>query len=274
MISEINPLALGRRRFRFKDLSSGEFLNETTPECKKQLRQTDTCLKKVLLISSDVEVPRTEGQLNETYCNNLNTTLKCLGGYSKCLTRVPRIMYNFVYLSLKRQLLEICSSNAVRSREFDLTKKIRIYFSLFTELILHANCFQNETDKKVLRDVSSRGTLTAVFVLQNVPPSHVIQWGCCGFFKMFEDGKRSIDNLCTKRTGSNTGKWIMDLVMKSAADLLEIGCLRYSSVKSCRQNLPGAIETFEALTGGDIPDQKYSPVIPLIEISRKLAGGF
>lgn len=91
---------------------------------------------------------------------------------------------------------------------------------------------------------------------------------------MFEDGKKSIDNLCTTRTGPNTGKWIMDLVMKSAADLLEIGCVRYSSVSSCRRNLPGAIETFEALTAGDVPEQKYSPVIPLIEIARKLGGNF
>lgn len=91
---------------------------------------------------------------------------------------------------------------------------------------------------------------------------------------MFEDGKRAIDHLCTRRTGPGTGKWIMDLVMKSAADLLEIGCLRYSSVSSCRIHLPAAIHTFEALTAGDIPDQKFSPVIPLIEISRKLAGEF
>lgn len=113
-----------------------------------------------------------------------------------------------------------------------------------------------------------------MYVLQNVPADQVIQWGCCGFFKMFEDGKKSIDKLCAKRTGPDTGKWIMNLVMKSAADLLELGCLRYSSVKSCKQHLPQAIETFEALTGGEIPDQKYSPVIPLIEIARKLGSGF
>ena len=71
----------------------------------------------------------------------------------------------------------------------------------------------------------------------------------------------------------------MSFMRTAASDLLDIGCRRYNSMQSCISNLPEAMQVFDQLmmmasdagNGSRIITQKYSPVIPLIEISRRIA---
>lgn len=95
--------------------------------------------------------------------------------------------------------------------------------------------------------------------------------GCCGFQKMFEDGRRQLDGLCWNRTGNQTGEFVMNFMRSAASDLLDMGCRRYSSMDMCNKNLPEAMAVYNELTASDVPPQKYSPIIPLVEISRRMA---
>ena len=88
---------------------------------------------------------------------------------------------------------------------------------------------------------------------------------------MFHEGRKRVDQLCWNRTGNQTGEFVMNFMKSAAADLLDIGCRKYSSMDQCNNNLPEAMRVFEELTSSEIPMQKYSPIIPLVEISRRMS---
>lgn len=88
---------------------------------------------------------------------------------------------------------------------------------------------------------------------------------------MFDEGRRQLDTLCSNRTGNQTGEFVMNFMKNAASDLLDIGCRRYNTIDLCTKNLPQAMMVFTELHAGHVPPQKYSPIIPLVEISRRMA---
>lgn len=234
--------------------SSEQLLNSSSPECERQLDQTDSCMRTVLLVNGNIKSPTTFDELDSIYCKNLTGILRCLGGYSKCLHRVPRIIYNFVYLHIKRTLEQVCKNTIFRS-----------------EIIFHSRCFAETKELNVVKRIVDQGTLTALYVLKFIPTNKIVGWGCCGYQKMFHDGIQQINQVCKQKTANNTGEFAMGFLHAAASDLIDIGCRKYSSVELCHENLPEAMVTFTQLTSGPVPEQRYSPVIPLIEISRRLA---
>lgn len=81
-----------------------------------------------------------------------------------------------------------------------------------------------------------------------------------------------MDELCWNRTGNQTGEFVMNFMKSAASDLLDIGCRRFSSMDQCNHNLPEAMRVFQDLASSEVTMQKYSPIIPLVEISRRMAG--
>lgn len=234
--------------------SSEQLLNASSPECERQLDETDSCMRTVLLVNGQTKSPTTFDELDSIYCKNLTNLLKCLSGYSKCLHRVPRIIYNFVYLHIKRTLEMVCRNNTFRA-----------------DIIYHSRCFSSTPELNVVKRIVDQGTLTALYVLKFIPTNNIIGWGCCGYQKTIHDGIQQINAICTQKTGNFTGEFAMGFLKAAASDLIDIGCRRYSSVELCNHNLPQAMATFTQLVSGNIPEQKYSPVIPLIEIARRLS---
>lgn len=234
--------------------SSEQILNSSSIECEKQLDQTDYCMRTVLLVNTQSKSPTTLSELDDIYCKNLTGILKCLGGYARCLHRVPRIIYNFVYLHIKKTLDQVCRNNNFRA-----------------DIIYHSRCFSTEKELNVVKRIVDQGTLTALYVLKYIPTNNIIGWGCCGYQKMFTDGVKQINDICIQKTGNLTGDFAMGFLKSAASDLIDIGCFKYSSIDLCNQNLPEAMITFNQLTSGNVPEQKYSPVIPLIEIARRLS---
>ena len=263
--SSVNSNVKKRNPFiqHFLEASASEdIMNLTSKECQEQLERTDSCIRTVLLFDeskkNNFSFPRTFDELDTVYCKNLNETLKCLGGYAKCLSRIPRIIYNLVYLHIKKTL------------QHDICRQ-----ELFRENILfHGRCFKSKQDMQMIRRILDQGTVTSLYVLKNVATTRIIPWGCCAFMTVFEDGKKSVDDFCKDRTGNETGDFFMNFMKSAATDLLEIGCRKYSSTQVCNQNLPEAMTVFQELLSGDIPHQKYSPIIPLVEIARRLADHF
>lgn len=243
----------------FLDSSASDvLLNSSSPECKEQLEKTDDCMKRIFMFEEDARnftFPRTFEQLDSIYCKNLNETLKCVGGYAKCLSRIPRIIYHLVYYHIKQTIQHnICKEDKFRE-----------------DMLVHGRCFQIKSDMRVIRNILDEGTLASLYILKHVSSKEIVPWGCCAFMKVFEDGKSKVDNLCRDRTGNETGQFFMDFMKSAATDVLELGCRKYSSTQACDKNLPEAMGVFNQLISGHIPAQKYTPILPLIEIARRLA---
>lgn len=245
----------------FLDSSPSEsFLNASSPECQLQLHKTDDCMKTVFMFDEEARnftFPRNFEELDSIYCKNLNDTLKCVAGYTRCLSTIPRIIYHLVYYQIKQTLTqEICKSDKFRE-----------------DMLVHGRCFRVKEDMKVIRRSLDQGTLSSLYILKHVRSKDIVPWGCCAFMKVFEDGKKNVDDLCRNRTGNETGDFFMDFMKSAANDLLEIGCRKYSSTLLCDKHLPEAMSVLNQLSSGEIPRQKYTPIIPLVEIARRLAGG-
>ena len=143
-------------RFKF---DSEHGLNASSGECQKQLDQTDSCFRTVMLVDEKFMVPKTFAELDATYCKNVNVTLKCLGGYGKCLNKIPRILYNFLYLQVKKIITDICRKEMFRE-----------------DILYHGRCFQ-PGDLKMIRGIVDSGTLTTLYVLKHVSTVNIIPWG-------------------------------------------------------------------------------------------------
>ena len=255
-----DPIEKLHRRIRLSKFVNSTFadhgLNASSAECQTQLDQTDGCFRTVMLIDEKYGVPKTFAEIDSTFCKNNTSMLKCLGGYAKCLKRIPRILYNFLYLQVKKLITDVCRQESFRE-----------------DILYHGTCFK-PGDIRVVSKTVDQGTIFVLYVLKHVPIRNVIPWGCCGFYKTYEDGVHRLNQLCSSRTGNATGEFVMDFMKSAASDLLDIGCRRYSSVESCRKNLPEAMKVFDDLSAADIPPQKYSPIIPLVEITRRMSAEY
>lgn len=245
----------------------------TSSECQAQLERTDECIRSVLMVKSEnVSLPRTFEEIDQLYCRNLNETFKCLSGYSKCLSRVPRIIYSWVYLHIKRTIQhDVCHHEHTRE-----------------DILYHGMCFRMDTsgngthnhhhhhhthNTSMIRDILDKGTVMSMYVLERVPLKDLIPWGCCGFYTMFDVGKQLVDHYCHDKTGNETGNFVMHFMKSAANELLDFACRpKYDSVENCEKNSPSAMKILRQLTSGEVPRQKYSPIIPLIKIAERLAG--
>ena len=299
----VKPSLLSRAAL---DPGWSETLNASSPECQRQLDKTDACFRTVMFMDANLTVPRTFAEIDAQFCykggvggsnssrisssgssksSGSNGLVKCLGGYARCLTKIPRILYHFIYLQVKKLLTDACRDDGFRE-----------------DILFHGRCFQSPRDLEVVRSIVDRGSLVTMYVLRRVPTQEIIPWGkltvaeisllvklihpslfpspspsvctgCCGFQKTLAEGIRQLDKLCWQRTGNQTGAFVMGFLRSAAADLLDIGCRRFNSEHLCSANLPEAMATFDALAPPEqeVPRQRYSPILPLIEISRRMS---
>lgn len=147
-------------------LDSKQGLNASSPECQQQLDRTDACFRTVMLVDEKFMVPKTFAELDSTFCANHTAMLRCLGGYSKCLNKIPRILYHFLYLQVKRILNDVCRVESFRE-----------------DVLFHARCFQ-PGDLRMVREIVDRGTITSLYVLRHVATVNIIPWGTCISFDL------------------------------------------------------------------------------------------
>lgn len=133
----------------------------------------------------------------------------------------------------------------------------------------HLQCFDSD-NVEILHNIVDKLTVTFDYVAKEVELNQTLPWTCCGFFKLLEEGKRQLDDLCVKRTGPATSKFIMSILSSIASEATDLTCGRYSSVKLCRQRLPSSIGKFEQITKKfDKPG--FTPLVPLLGIADKIS---
>lgn len=88
---------------------------------------------------------------------------------------------------------------------------------------------------------------------------------------MFTYAKDRVDDLCQSRgQREDTGDFAQEFLRSSVSGFLDVGCRRLNSSEKCRQEEPEAMQVLDRLMASRVPAQKYSPVFPLVEISRRL----
>lgn len=110
------------------------------------------------------------------------------------------------------------------------------------------------------------------YIADNVTTEEIIPYGCCAFFKVFEEAKRELHTYCDKLTGPDTVDYVLGLIKTMTSDMIELGCGKYSSVVNCNLHLPAAMKIYvELVTPMEkVPRRTYSPVVPSVRILKRL----
>lgn len=109
-------------------------------------------------------------------------------------------------------------------------------------------------------------------IAHNVSDSEMIPFMCCSYFKVFEEAERDLHNYCDNVTGPETVEYIMGMVKATSADMIDLGCGKYSSVANCKVNLKQGMKLMEemATPRSKIRNYGYSPVVPSVKVLQRL----
>ena len=134
----------------------------------------------------------------------------------------------------------------------------------------HLKCF-NSDNVDILHNIVDKLTVTFDYVAKEIDLNQTLPWTCCGFFRALEEGKKQVDELCHKRTGPQTSKFVMNILASIGGEATELTCGRYATVKLCKQRLPSSIVKFDEITSGFVKP-RFTPLVPLLGIADKIGG--
>ena len=253
--------------------------------CDEQLIYVDSCIKRIVLIGDhEAVIPKTVQELEENHCNRIHGELVCVRDYGKsCLKLFPRTIFTLVRKNVERVYKNFCHTQEGKEAA-----------------IKHFSCFKPQ-NLPVLHSVIDRITMTLEYIQFNVTNDNdILPYMCCAFYTFYRQTRVIVDNMCMNTTGPETSTFIINIIKAIVTDALDLGCGRFGSYKKCQENLPQGVQVFNDIfslnhTGHAIDNNqhhshddkqkgpidvvvssqaKYSPVIPMIAISKRLDSGF
>lgn len=115
-------------------------------------------------------------------------------------------------------------------------------------------------------------TMYIDYIAKNVSDSQVIPFMCCSYFKVYEDAERDLHSYCDSVTGPETVDYILGMVKATSADMIDMGCGRYSSVKNCKTHFSDGMKIMDEMITpkSKIKKMEYSPVVPSVRVLQRL----
>jgi hypothetical protein len=245
--------------------------------CDDQLIYVDSCIKRIVLIGDrEAVIPKTVQELEENHCNRIHGELVCVRDYGRsCLKLFPRTIFTLVRKNVERVYKNFCHTKEGKE-----------------SAVKHFSCFKPE-NLPVLHSVVDRITMTLEYIAKNVTDDNrILPYMCCAFYTFYRQTKIIVDNMCLNKTGPETSHFIINIIKAVVTDALDLGCGKFGSYKKCQDNLPEGVQVFNDIFSTSInfshhhhihdqtnetmfekSAEKYSPVIPMIAISKRLDSG-
>ena len=225
--------------------------------------QTDGCIKRIVLIGDrEAVIPKTVKELEDNHCNRIKGELVCVREYGRaCLKLFPRTIFTIVRKNVEKVFKSFCTNHSGKEAA-----------------VKHLQCFKPE-NLAVLHSVVDKITHTLEFIQKNTTEDQIIPYMCCAFYTFYRETQIIVDNMCLNTTGPGTSEFIINIIKAIVTDALDLGCGQYGSFKKCQDNLPTSVQIFASIFQHDkylnstYPVPPYSPVIPMIAISKRLDSG-
>lgn len=226
--------------------------------------QVDGCIKRIVLIGDrEAVIPKTVQELEENHCNRIKGELLCVREYGRvCLKLFPRTIFTIVRKNVEKVFKSFCTTPDGKATA-----------------VKNLQCFK-PTNLAVLHAVMDKITHTLEYIEKNTTDIQIIPYMCCAFYTFYRETQMIVDNMCLNTTGPGTSEFIINLIKAIVTDALDLGCGQYGSYKKCTDNLPDGIRIFtqifqhDAFSNSTYAVPPYSPVIPMIAISKRLDSGF
>lgn len=172
----------------------------------------------------------------------------------KCLTPLSRTLFNLGYRTATRLYRRICHTKEGQE-----------------EWLRHVKCMQPE-QLSVVHKYMDMITMYIEYIADNVTDSEVIPYMCCSYFKVYQDAERDLHGYCDKLTGPETVDYIMGMVKSMSADMIDMGCGRYASVKSCEANFAHGMKIMKEMVTpiSKVKPRQYSPIVPSVRVLKRL----
>lgn len=209
----------------------------------------------MLVGQQSAKIPTTAEELVEGHCKRVTKDIPCMRRYAtKCLTPLPRTLFNLGYRTASKLYRRICHNKEGQE-----------------EWLRHVKCMQPE-QLSTIHNYMDIITTYIEFIADNVTDNEVIPYMCCSYFKVYEDAERDLHGLCDKLTGPDTAEYIMGMVKSMSADMIDMGCGRYNSVKNCNTNFADGMKVMKDMISppNEIKKWGYSPIVPSIRMLKRL----
>lgn len=110
------------------------------------------------------------------------------------------------------------------------------------------------------------------YVRNDVSDDQQIGGLCCSYRHLVDYGKKAVDKLCPDHP--STGQFVADLVDGLINEASDLVCGQHSSIELCNSKLPLEMSMIRNITSRPSKATGTSPLIPMIEIAKKLSSVF
>lgn len=160
--------------------------------------------------------------------------------------------------------------NLMVSNVRKIHKSICLDDSKLTEAYSHVKCMNSAT-KSALAQTTNTGVALITYVSQLPNIDDVIPALCCGSLEYWDIFESSVNSVCSRRTGPETGKYMTMVVKNVFGDAVELMCGKYPTKEACEKEQG---QLFDQVKSSMInsTEQISSFAVPLVTLVKRLDG--
>lgn len=226
--------------------------DDVDADCDDLLRKADQGLNKIMFFSD----PQIDGfhsaqHLKTDYCDPYPTYLKMATNYTKCLKSFSRTLLTMVARNVKKIHKTIC----------DNPDKLDEAYS-------HVKCM-DATNKEEIAKVGYMGVSLVDFVSGLEKVDDIIPAACCGQRVYVQRSTEKISEICSDKTGPNTGEFLSLIIKSMLGDVIDLICGKYPDNESCEREIPQLFnQTKESLDQFKVLNHSFA--YPTVKMLKRL----
>ena len=221
-------------------------------ECDEMLRMADGGMDKIMFFSDPaISQFKSPEDLKQKYCDPYPTYLKMLTNYTRCLKPFSRSLLKMSARNMRNIQKTICEN----------PRKLEEAYS-------HVKCMDPSTKEEIAK-VSYMGVSMAVFVSELEKVDDIIPAACCGQRVFVRKSMDRINQICSPRTGLNTGEFLSLMLNSMLGDVVDMICGKFPDDASCEKQIPRLFnETVTSID--DFQMRNHSYILPSVKMLKRL----
>ncbi|RWS31624.1 hypothetical protein B4U80_11316 [Leptotrombidium deliense] len=149
--------------------------------------------------------------------------------YQKCLDGLPKQVFGLFARSAKEIIKDRCDTEEGKK-----------------EFLRHAQCIRKPEIYAVNKCVHQSNVFLR-FIDRNATSEEVAPALCCSIYVVADCLKQQGDLYCANVSGSDTGKYMADISLRFAQNMIDFGCGQTANVAECEQEEPYWMDAFRTL---------------------------
>lgn len=218
-------------------------------ECRALNTRADLAFQGILWIGDRRQaIPRTTVDM-EAHCKAMKDSVRTFRSYGKCVRLFPKQVFSIVATNTRKTIKARCDTDVARQEFLNVTR-----------------CYSNDTKERLDIAMDRMAVFTQYVTTSAIAKDDKLPWVCCGY--------QYTGNVTTAGLAQDCGRETLDYtsgIMKSLfSDVMDLTCGKYSSIVTCKEQLPASLEKYEQIAQQSELKPNSSLWKPLLKITRSL----